>query len=78
MLYHIFFSYFTYYRIELLENIPAETLSLFTCTDKDKTVPDNKITYYLEILDTFSNEPFILTNNQLKVGILKILSYCGL
>ncbi|KAI5137520.1 Cadherin Egf Lag Seven-Pass G-Type Receptor 2 [Manis pentadactyla] len=56
------------YTIELPENIPLETLVVcLTCTDKDGTVPNNNITYHL-IKDTFSNETFTLTNNELRVG----------
>ncbi|XP_051704844.2 cadherin-related family member 4 isoform X1 [Oryctolagus cuniculus] len=56
------------YIIELPENIPVETLLVsLACTDKDGTVPNNNITYHL-ITDTFSNETFTLTNNELKIG----------
>ncbi|KAI5946616.1 Cadherin-related family member 3 [Manis javanica] len=56
------------YAIELPENIPVETLVVcLICTDKDGTVPNNNITYNL-IKDTFSNETFTLTNNELRVG----------
>lgn len=66
MLQHIFLI-FSYYRIELPENIPVETLLVsLTGIDKDRTVPSNNITYHL-IMDTFSNENFTLINNELKV-----------
>lgn len=66
MLQHIFLI-FSYYRIELPENIPVETLLVsLTGIDKDRTVPNNNITYHL-IMDTFSNENFTLINNELKV-----------
>jgi hypothetical protein len=77
MLYHIYFSCFAHCRIELPENIPTETLLVsLTCTDKDGTIPNNNITYHL-IMDNFSNETFTLTNNELKVSILKLLSEHG-
>lgn len=77
MLYHIFSCILLITELNFLKIFQLKLLVSLTCTDKDKTVPDNKITYHL-ITDTFSNETFILTNNELKVGILKILSYCGL
>ncbi|KAM9077026.1 LOW QUALITY PROTEIN: cadherin-related family member 3-like [Megaptera novaeangliae] len=59
------------YIIELPESIPVETLLVsLTCTDKDRTVPNNNITYHL-IMDTFSNENFTLTNNELKITYLQ-------
>ncbi|KAM9216308.1 LOW QUALITY PROTEIN: cadherin-related family member 3-like [Dugong dugon] len=57
------------YIIELPKHIPVETLLVSqTCTDKDGTEPNNNITYHL-ITDTFSNEAFTLTNNELKIGL---------
>ncbi|KAM9650802.1 LOW QUALITY PROTEIN: cadherin-related family member 4-like [Trichechus inunguis] len=56
------------YIIELPKHIPVEALLVSqTCTDKDGTEPNNNITYHL-IIDTFSNEAFTLTNNELKIG----------
>uniref|UniRef100_A0A8C5KS29 Cadherin related family member 17 n=1 Tax=Jaculus jaculus TaxID=51337 RepID=A0A8C5KS29_JACJA len=56
------------YVFELPENIPVETLLVsLTCTDKDRTVPNNNVTYHL-IKDTFSNKTFTLINNELKIG----------
>lgn len=42
----------------------------------DGTTPNNNITYHL-IKDSFSNKTFTLTNNELKVSIIKSLSDCG-
>ncbi|KAM4874040.1 cadherin-related family member 3-like [Thomomys bottae] len=56
------------YTFELPENTPVGTLLIsLTCKDQDGTFPNNNITYWL-MTDTFSNETFTLTNNELKVG----------